>query len=195
MGSAYTDIRSEYFRSWFERGLPYDEYVQTGSAIEQEKWKNAERRSALSESDTALLQTFRRKMEVIVLSGIWCGDCARQGPMLHAIELAAPSIRIRFVENRPNPELQQELRINGAEKVPVVVVLSEDFYEIQRFGDRHTSVYRAKAKRELGPACDTGLLPPEGEELREELNEWVRFFERNELLLRLSPMLRRRYND
>lgn len=39
----------------------------------------------------------------------------------------APAIEFRYLDNQQNPELQEELRINGAEEVPVVVVLSEDF--------------------------------------------------------------------
>jgi hypothetical protein len=76
-----------------------------------------------------------------------------------------------------------------------VVVLSEDFFEIARFGDRHLSVYRRKAKQELGAACDPGLLPPTSDELQTEVEEWVNYFERAYYLLRLAPMLRKRYQD
>lgn len=75
------------------------------------------------------------------------------------------------------------------------VVFSEDFYELARFGDRHLSVYRRKAATELGPACETGLVPPSGEALATELAEWCDFFERLQLMLRLAPLLRQRYGD
>ena len=115
--------------------------------------------------------------------------------MLRALEKQAKVFEFRFLDNRANPELQDELRINGAEKVPVVVAFSEDFFEVARFGDRHLSVYRRKLRSELGAACDPGIVPPEADELGEELGEWVAFFERAQLLLRLAPLLRSRYND
>jgi hypothetical protein len=114
--------------------------------------------------------------------------------MLRLIESANPNLEFRYVESRQNPELQNELRINGAEKVPVVVSFSEDFYELSRFGDRHLSVYRRKLSSEAGAACDPGFGSP-GAELAEELSEWVDHFERLQAILRLAPMLRRRYSD
>jgi hypothetical protein len=115
--------------------------------------------------------------------------------MLAVIEQANPNLTCRFLDNKENPELQEELRINGAMKVPVVAVFSEDFYELERFGDRHLSVYRRKFDNELGPACDAGILPPAQDHLQIELGEWVAFFERLQIMLRLAPALRAKYND
>ncbi len=88
-----------------------------------------------------------------------------------------------------------ELRICGAKKVPVVVFLTEDFFEVERYGDRTLSVYRRKAERELGPACPVILGPQDGNEAAVEIQEWLDIFERVQLMLRLSPPLRRRYGD
>lgn len=110
--------------------------------------------------------------------------------MLRKIEEECPLLVIKFIDNKQNPELQDELRINGAEKVPVVVTFSEDFYELNRFGDRHLSVYKRKLSTELGTACDAGLGTPKNE-LDEELGEWVNHFERLQAILRLSLLLRK----
>ena len=48
---------------------------------------------------------------------------------------------------------------------------------------------------EIGPACETGIIPPSTEALAAELAEWCDFFERLQLMLRLAPMLRKRYED
>ena len=96
---------------------------------------------------------------------------------------------------RPGRDLRDELRVQGGTRVPVVVALSEDFYEVARLGDRTLSAYRRKARNELGPACDSGLVPPNEDELAAEVQEWIDFFERAQLIVRLSPMLRERHND
>lgn len=191
----YSDKRSSFFKKWFESALSFEDYLKTASESQRENWTRYQKLISLDQAQLDLLSSFKRRMNVLVLSGTWCGDCARQGPMIQAIAAAAPVIQVRFVENRTNPELQDELRINGAAKVPVVVVLSEDFFELSRFGDKHLGVYRSKAARELGPACDAGILPPSDDELCQELTEWLAHFERLQLMLRLAPMLRRRYND
>jgi hypothetical protein len=102
---------------------------------------------------------------------------------------------IRFIDNQAHPHLRDELRIHGAARVPVAVFLSEDLLEIGRFGDRQLSAYRRKARTELGDACDAGIVPPSPEELAEEVAQWFECFEREQLLLRVSPFLRRRHND
>ena len=193
--SKYYDKRSEFFRRYFEQALPYNEYVLTGTSEQQEKWRNFETAVGLRADQLSVLKSFVRKLNVLVLSGLWCGDCARQGPMLHKLETVSPTFNFRFIDNRANPELQEELRINGAEKVPVVVGLSEDFYELERFGDRHLSVYRRKLQTELGAACDPGIVTGSEGELTAELTEWISFFERLQALLRLAPLLRARYGD
>jgi hypothetical protein len=115
--------------------------------------------------------------------------------MLDAIGSASPLLDIRFLDNQANERVRDELRIHGASRVPVVVFLSEDFFEVGRSGDRQLAAYRRKARTELGDACDAGIVAPSPEELQEELGQWFEVFEREQLLLRLSPFLRRRHND
>jgi len=56
-------------------------------------------------------------------------------------------------------------------------------------------VYRRKAERELGPACPVTIGPQDGNEAAVEIQEWLDTFERVQLMLRLSPPLRRRHGD
>jgi len=74
-----------------------------------------------------------------------------------------------------------------------IVILSEDFWEVGRYGDRLLNVYRAKAAREIGRGPRAGVLSPKA--LEAEISEWVDIIERAEIMLRLSPPLRRRHND
>ena len=128
---------------------------------------------------------------------VWLDEegLAMQGPMFQTLAEANPCIDLRFYEREDGCSLGENLRINGAMKVPVVVFLSEDFYELGRFGDRLLTVYRRMAVQQLGPSCETGLIAPPANELEAELCEWVDVFERMHLILRLSPHLRDRYGD
>ena len=189
------DIRSTLWRDAFAQALPYERYVATGTPAQQERWRNYRERVSLSDAQRGVASAFKRRLNVLVLSGMWCGDCARQCPMLDLIGSASSALDIRFIDNQAIPTLRDELRIHGASRVPVALFLSEDFFEVGRFGDRQLAAYRRKARTELGAACDAGIVPPSPEELHEELGQWFEAFEREQLLLRLSPFLRRRHND
>lgn len=189
------DLHTSLYRDSFSKGLPYHEFIQTGSEAHRSRWNSYLERYSLDAEQIQIAATFKREMNVLVLAGMWCGDCARQCPMLQKIAESAPAFKLRFIDNNTIPELRDHLRIHGASRVPVALFLSEDFFEIGRFGDRTLAAYRRKATQELGDACDAGIVPPAPEELQAELQEWFGQFERLQLMLRVSPMLRSRHSD
>jgi thiol-disulfide isomerase/thioredoxin len=193
----YRDARTEFWRRHFQIALPYDTYLSSADPIRAARWTSLQTKiPPLSDEQRARLSGFGRRMNVLVLSGIWCGDCVRQGPILYQIVRAGgPGIELRWIDRDTSAELAEELRILGGKRVPVVVFLSEDFYEAGRYGDRTLTAYRSKARRETGPACDAGIVPPSPEELAAEQEDWVAVFERMLYMLRLSPLLRERYRD
>lgn len=192
----YYDIRSGFWGRVFTLGRDYQAYL-AADPEKAHRWSvMAEQIPALTVEQESRLRGHNRKMRVLVYSGIWCGDCVRQGPMLARIAAACgPEVELRWIERDESEEVRDELRILGGSRVPVVVFLSEDLFEIGRFGDRLLTSYRARAAREIGPACATGIVAPPASELAGELAEWVDIFERMLLMLRLAPMLRERYGD
>lgn len=189
------DRNAEMLARHFEAGLTYSDYLATGESGQQERWSSYYRNISLTGEQRSLLSGFNRNINVLVLSGIWCGDCMRQCPILQHFAEACSRLTLRFVDNHANPELRDILRINGGARVPVALFLSEDFFEVGRFGDRTLSTYRRKAATELGDACDAGIVPPSDDAMALEVQEWLNELERAHLILRLSPMLRKRYND
>ena len=136
-------------------------------------------------------------MPVLCLAGAWCGDCVYQCPILDHIARANPEC-----DRGPLPRPRRRARASRDALAdqrrpprPDVVFLSEDFFEVSRFGDRTLSRYRKIAADQLGPSCPTGLVPPAAEELATVTAEWVDQFERAHLLLRLSGRLREKHGD
>ncbi|RUL89398.1 thiol reductase thioredoxin [Tautonia sociabilis] len=181
----------------FDGALSYDDFLDRyGSEAERAKWRRVHDRVALTGPQRELIGGFVRRMPVLCLAGTWCGDCVTQGPILDHIARANPrSIGLRFLDRDALPELSDALRINGGRRVPTVVFLSEDFFEVCRFGDRTLSRYRALAASQLGLTCPTGLVPPAEAELATATAEWVEQFERAQLILRLSGRLREKHGD
>jgi len=193
----YYDLRADFWKKHFANAQPLNEYLEHSDPVHASKWaRMGESIRSLDDRQKARVGGHGRTLNVLVYSGVWCGDCVRQGPMIEAVASSsgAPTA-VRFIDRDASPALQDELRVLGALRVPIVVFLSEDFHEVMRFGDRTLTAYRRKAERETGAACETGLLPPGPDALAAELSEWVDIFERVFLMLRLAPPLRARHND
>jgi len=108
-------------------------------------------------------------------------------------EVAGDDVELRFIDREASQELKDEVRILGATRVPIVIFLTEDYWEIAREGDRLLNIYRAKASRDVGRKFDGGILSPRA--VQAELDEWLDLFERAIIMAKLAPPLRRRHND
>ena len=199
--SKYCDKRQSFWRDTFAAAVPYAEYLATGAENHRKRWQAMDRQVQVDAAQQRRLAQFTRRMNLLCYSGIWCGDCVRQGPILHHLAAAANAatgtevVDLRFAERIDDSELADELRILGALRVPVTVCLSEDYFEVGRTGDRMLVTYRRKAQRELGAACDVGLVPPPEAEVATEVGQWLDHLERMQWMLRLAPMLRARHGD
>jgi thioredoxin-like negative regulator of GroEL len=189
-------MNTAFLAQKFASALTYDRYVQTGTAEQQRRWQQILDATHLSPAQTALVAGFVREMRLLVVSGIWCGDCVQQCPLIHRIAEANPDrVLLRFLDRDEHKDLSTQLRINGGDRVPVVLFLAEDHELCSVFGDRPLSRYRAIAARQLGPSCPTGLVVPEQEELAATLQDWLDEVERVQLMLRLSARLRQKHGD
>jgi len=184
------------FPDQFSSALRYEQYLSSGTEEQQRRWIQVYDIARLDTAQQQLIAGFERQMKILAHSGIWCGDCVEQCPLLVRIAEANPAkIDLRFLEREMNTELSDELRINGGSRVPVVRFFSEDDMWCATAGDRTLNRYRALALKRLGPSCPTGILPPEQGELEATLADWLNEVERVQLMLRLAPKLRERYQD
>lgn len=183
-------------RKRFEAGIGYEDYVATGNPAQRDAWKSFHERVRLNEAQRALAGGFVRDMHVLVVSGVWCGDCVQQCPMLARIaEAAGERVRLRFIDRDEHADFTAGLRINAGGRVPVALFLAEDFEFVSMYGDRTLSRYRALAARQLGPSCPLPGAPVPDDEVAATLADWLGEFERVQLLLRLSGRLRQRHGD
>ncbi|MGE3108693.1 MAG: thioredoxin family protein [Phycisphaerales bacterium] len=188
-------LTPDLFRNKFEGAQAYAPYVLSGRPGEQVNWNAAHARVVLTPEHRSLLAAMIRRINVLVISGTWCGDCVHQCPMFDHIAGASRVITLRFVDRDTNLDLATRLMICGGLRVPTVVFLNEDFEFVSILGDRVLSRYRRLAARNLGAACPLPGAPLAPDESAETLQDWMSEFERVHLLLRLSPKLRARHGD
>ncbi|MSQ90349.1 MAG: thiol reductase thioredoxin [Phycisphaerales bacterium] len=187
-------MNAAWLKSKHGLGLAYDEYLKT-SPSHAANWRRQGVGVALDGGDRQILSTFTRRMPVICISGLWCGDCAAQGPMLDAIARACPMVDLVFLDRDEHADLSNEVRIAGGNRVPTVLWMTEEFEFVHLLGDRTLTCYRRIAAAQIGASCPLpGALTP-ADEVSAVTGEWVREFERVQLILRLSPRLRALHGD
>jgi len=173
-------------------GLSYSEFLaRHGSDSDRARWQRVHDQVALTAEQQTLLKSFRRRMPVLCLAGAWCGDCAGQCPIFERFAKEAPVIEARYIDRDVHADVQRELKINGGDRVPVLVFFSEDGHEVARYGERTLSQYRELGSTLEGAACPTGITTG----LAGMVQDWLDEFERVQLILRLSPRLRKLHGE
>jgi thiol-disulfide isomerase/thioredoxin len=182
--------------SRFAEALPYAAFLeQFGTPEDQARWDRVRNRVQLTEEQLRLLRAFTRQVNVLVLAGAWCGDCAAQCPILERMAEIAPVVQIRYLDRDAFPEVQKELAINGGQRVPVAVFFSEDGFEVARFGERTLTEYRRQVQSLTGKVWPEVQGASGGEHEVNVAADWLHELERVQWLLRLSPRLRRLHGD
>lgn len=188
-------VEPSFLRSHFSTGLSYDKYVASGSLDQQSKWNAAQQRVKLMDSQTAVLRSFVRDINVVVISGTWCGDCVHQVPMIDAISKVCPRIHVAYVDRDKHIDLSNQVKICGGNRVPTIIFANEDFDFLSIYGDKSLARLRATAVKNLGAACAVPGAVLATDEAGATLQDWVDQFERAHLIARLSTKLRERHGD
>lgn len=190
-------MNAEFLEAKFRIGLPYDEFVASGEPLgHRPPWDERYGRLSLTKKENELVASFTRKLNILCLTGTWCGDCALQGAAMQRIAEANPQhIDLRFILRADEQaDIIVPNQINGGFRVPVTWFMAEDFEPVSRIGDRTLSRYRAMAIKNLGDQSNVHAPPP-SDPVREVLVEVLREFERVHLLLRTSARLREKHGD
>jgi thiol-disulfide isomerase/thioredoxin len=180
----------------FAAARPLPEFLaKYGTPSDHAKWDRATAATTLTDAHRQLLAKFTRQTNVLVLAGAWCGDCISQCPAFERFAEIAPVIKVRYLDRDEHADAQEELQINGGNRVPVAVFFSEDGQEVARYGERTLARYRQLVEQATGEACATGLVKSSDPVQVQAVQDWLDEFERVQWILRLSPRLRKKHGD
>ena len=188
-------LTPDFLRAKFDAGLSYEDYLSAAAPHHRTGWDRFHAQIGLSGAQAGVIGSFKREINVVVSSGVWCGDCAQQLPALSHIECASGTVSCRFLDRDSHPDLAERVMLSGGLRVPVVLILNEDFDLLSLVGDRTLARYRAMARRSLGPSCPLPGSPVPDDEARAVLQDLVDEFERAHCMARLSTKLRQRHGD
>ena len=188
-------LEADFLERKHSAGLEFDAYVSTAKPDKQQAWRDVYDQIELTEPQLTLIKSFTRPMRIVVSSGVWCGDCVQQCPLIARIAEASDLIDLKFVDRDEHADLSQRIMICGGLRVPTAVFMAEDYEFIGLLGDRTLTRYRAMAAQQLGANCPLPGAPIPTDELRATMQDWLNEIERLQLLLRLSPRLRQKHGD
>ncbi|MCH2132340.1 MAG: thioredoxin family protein [Phycisphaerales bacterium] len=187
-------LRARDLSEAFAASLSWEDYLAS-DADKAASWRSLYGDLSLTDDQRQLLSGFTRRMPILMISGIWCGDCVRQGPILQALAEVNECIELRFIDRDAAPGLMDALCINGGRRVPMTVFMAEDHEPVSVMGDRTLNYYRHMAAARLGASCPVPGAPTDAGMLRLVTQDWLDEFERVHLLLRLSGRLRQAHGD
>jgi len=186
---------AQFLQTKFNSSLPYADYLKTCTDEQQRRWTQVYDAARLTSAQQMLLSGFTRQMNILTISGIWCGDCVQQCPLIQRIAEGNSRIAHRLIDRDQHKDLSQQFRINAGDRVPVILLMAEDFELCAVAGDRTLHRYRALMRNKLGPSCPTGIGAPDKDEIGVTLQDWLDEIERVQWMLRLSPRLRQKHGD
>src|ERR1017187_10567078 len=107
-------MNASYFAEKFSAALSYDHYVQTGNEEQIRRWKQVYDVAQLTQAQKELLSGFVRPMNLLIISGIWCGDCVQQCPLILRIaEANTAKISLKLVDRDQHRDLIEPFRVNA----------------------------------------------------------------------------------
>ena len=168
-------MKTAYLKTKHEAGLSWDAYLATDPE-KAANWTKFHDQVTLTDEQRRLVEGFSRTMRVLCVSGIWCGDCVQQGPLLQRIAEVNGCIDLRWVDRDEHADLAEQVKINAGLRVPL-------------------TRYRAMAANQLAAACPLPGAPVPPDQVQDTLQDWLDEFERVQLLLRLSGRLRQMHGD
>jgi thiol-disulfide isomerase/thioredoxin len=189
-------LTTEFLKTKFHDGLTYQQYLDSATPDQRKSWQDFHARVRPTEAQRALVKGFVREVNVLVVSGTWCGDCVRQIPFLDHLERMNPDrLRVRYFDRDEHSDLSSKVTICGGTRVPVALLLNEDYDFLALVGDRTLSRYRVMAASQLGASCPLPGAPVPADEIAATFQDWVDEIERAHLICRLSTKLRQKHLD
>ena len=141
-------------KEFYETGLTFEEFIKEGTTEEEDRMKLYYRKSENKFEKHEFQINTKYPVKLMVLATPWCWDSQTNVPILVRIAENSPNISLKIFNKDKYPFLIS--KINGAEKIPQILVFTRDFYYLDRWVERTTRGYQlyGQVREELGWKID-----------------------------------------
>ncbi|WP_088071742.1 thioredoxin family protein [Gottfriedia luciferensis] len=140
---------------WFEKGMSFQEYVDSMSVNKEELQKIYNEVIIPDETSQKLTQLKEKNWKVVTLTADWCGDALLNVPVIQKM-MEIASIDTRFLIRDENLELMDQYLTNGKSRsIPIFIFMDEEGNEVKVWGPRSAEIEElvAEMKKDF-PAKD-----------------------------------------
>lgn len=158
----------ENLRSWFEKGLSHEEYINSMTVHKENLDKVYDQFSVSEDSKVKLSKLKDLNISAIVLTSDWCGDAMMNVPIFKKLGDMA-GIEPRYLIRDENLELMDQYLTNGtARSIPIFIFIDEDGQEIGKWGPRAPEV------QSIVEDIKTGMPGKDDPGYKEAFNEFIK---------------------
>ena len=129
-------LSPEDLRERFRGGWTFPEYPEE---VEKNRdlWRDLHERVRIPEEVEGQLRAISAHRNLLALSEDWCGDAVNILPWVAHLSDASPKLELRVVSRDENPNLMDAHLWQGRSRsIPVVILLDEEFRELDWWGPR-----------------------------------------------------------
>jgi len=141
----------------------------------------------LTEKDLDTLGNLQNEIRILVIGTDRCSDSSGVIPILARMEAAAPKVELRILDSDANARYNQQFKVNGKRKTPVVLFLNNELQELCRWVERPNAAYKVVNEATIHSAEDRMKvlmkLYSDPEIQRQCLNEFISLLFRADLIL------------
>lgn len=138
------------FKDRWGSAVPFDQFVRESTehcALWTGVYRTAQVPAWAVDEAAAMGVNFR----LVVLAEDWCGDASNTVPVIAKWAERVPGLELRVLRRDQHPDVMDRYLTGTARSIPVVIVLTEDFEEIGRWGPRPRELQEfVKEQRALG---------------------------------------------
>lgn len=140
----------------WESGQTYEQWLAgAGDAKRREDLEKFYAEVTLTPDDQQLLKLVDRPVHILALAEDWCGDVRRNVPVIaRMVTENTANLRLRLVDKETRPQLMVRYLTNGAEAIPIIVFMNDQFVEIGFWGPRPTECKRLMARGKAAGKID-----------------------------------------
>lgn len=101
------------------------------------------------------VKNLKRPVHILAIAEDWCGDVRRNVPALAKLVAQNPEkLKLRLCDKETKPQLMVRYLTNGAEAIPIIVFLNEQFVEVGHWGPRPYECKRVMARAKAAGKID-----------------------------------------
>ncbi len=144
------DLKAKY-----ESGQTWQDWIAAADKNQEmmlEKFENY----PLTHEDLHFLRALKHEVHVLAISEAWCGDVARQLPIVAKMSEHSNKVNLRIIDRDGHPEVIERYLNNGAKAIPVFIFFSEQFIETGNWKARPQKCNEIFARYKVEGDIDTG---------------------------------------